>query len=302
MKTVALIFREKRYRNRMLDALKKELPREWSVAGFEEVKELFDWKEKERLRVIIVEAEYPEGEEKNAIRNFAERTDTSLLWLVEDGTELEFNQIFRYQPIDQVAEAVLEAGRRMERKEIANGKKSMNASRFYGIWPVAGGSGGTRAAFDLAKHLAYSKKTLFLCLDPTPGLPEDVTEGEGDVSELIYLLREYGSDWIRRAHECTRGGGGFCYISGVFGLSDLGLFGEEEAENFIRGAEALEYAYVVIDFGITSAGNGVLLERCDVIYTVGEENKRKWKSFERQAEAEGLLHRIKPFSECEAVG
>lgn len=299
MKVVTLIFQEKRYRNRMVDALQRELPREWVVAGFDTIESLLDWSERRRVRVIIIEDAYPEEAELERLREYAEMTDTSLLWLTEEREELEYNQIFRYQPIDQVAVAVLEAGKRMDRKENIFGKRPAYACHFYGIWPVSGGSGATKTAYTLARRLAMNNKTLFLCLDPTPGLPEEITEGEGDVSELIYLLREYGENWVTREEQCTRGGGGFYYISGFAGLSDLSLLGEAEVDAFVQGTELLDYWNVVIDFGSVCGGNVELLRRCDTIYAVGDSSGRKWNSFKRQAEVEGIFHRVKSFEESE---
>ncbi len=301
MKVVTLIFREKRYRNRMVEALQKALPREWVVAGFETIESMLNWSERRRVRVIIVEDAYPDGEESEHLRRYAEDTDTSLLWLKEDREDLEYNQIFRYQPIDQVAEAVLDAGKRMDRKENILGKRPPNGCNFYGVWSVSGGSGATQTAYGLARRLAVRNKTLFLCLDPTPGLPEEITEGEGDVSELIYLLREYGENWVDKEDQCTRGGGGFYYISGLVGLSDLSLFGEAEVEALIQGIQLLGYWNVVIDFGSVCGAHVELLRRCDIIYAVGDSRGRKWISFKRQAEVEGIFNRVKRFEESEMV-
>ncbi len=301
MKTLALIFQEKKYRNRMMDALQRELPGEWTVAGFETPESLMTWAENNALQVIIMEEDYPAIQSITHLQSFAEERDIPVLWLTKSREELANSQIFMYQAIDQVAQEVLGASARKDRKTRVMETAEPAYCTFYGCWPVEGGCGTTKEACALARRLS-GKKTLLLCLDPTPGLPEDCPEQEGGVSELIYLLREYGEDWIDKEELCVRVNSSLHCISGVTCLSDLGLFGEREIAEFICGVEILGYRNVVVDFGSICTGTAQLLSRCDVIYPIGAREGKKWRSFERQAFAEGIAERIGWIEEREKAG
>ncbi len=292
MKTVAIIYGDRRFGERMALALERELGDEWSMAAFADVREYEAWKEHGKTRVLLVEE----------AQLFDEQTEKRLLLLHEGrvpvirlttGKQAEEGEaLFVYQSVEGIVAAIVTAERRPHEKAGVLREERVRQKRIYGVWPVSGGSGATGQAYRIAKELALTDNTLFLCLDPNPGFPEEVTEGREDVSELIYLLREYGPIWREQEENCVRGGGGFYYISGFFEPGDAALFGDEQARYFLSGFEDSDYWNLVIDFGCLPAGAGTLLRSCDTIYATGTEQERKWRSFERQMRNAELSERV----------
>ena len=284
MKKLILICQNISYLKQLTDVLPKYLSREWTVSGFERKEESPEVKG----TAAVVLAEVP-AEDRVV---FARRWEGStLLWLTNMKTGAE-NEVFMYGTVSSIAEKVCEACD-------GSGKRSLREPdgqelRVHGYAASEGGCGCTTEAYRKAVLMAASGKTAFLCMDRTPGIAE-LPDQDGGVSELVYLLQEYGKSWTEHMKYCAKSTGALTVFAGVRRTDDTALFRESESEAFLAGLREKEYRNLIIDFG--TGGTEDLMTRCDVIWSCGGRNKEKLKALERQAESGGFRDRLRPVKE-----
>lgn len=284
MKKLVVICQNISYLKQLTDVLPKYLPREWTVSGYEKKEEFPGVKG----TAAVVLADVPKEERGT----FAQRCkDCALLWLTGEMTGAE-NEVFMYGTVSSLAEKVCEAcdgpGKKVLRE--TEGQEL----RVQGYAASEGGCGCTTEAYRKAVLMAAAGKTAFLCMNRTPGIAE-LPEQDGGVSELVYLLQEYGKSWTEHMKYCAKSTGALTVFAGVRRADDTALFKEEESEAFLAGLREKEYRNLIIDFG--TGGTEDLMMRCDVIWSCGGRNKEKLKALERQAEGGGFRDRLRPVKE-----
>lgn len=284
MKKLVVICQNISYLKQLTDVLPKYLPREWTVAGYEK-KEDFP-AAKGTVTAVLGQVE---AEQREAFA--AKCAGSTMLWLSET-KNCSDEEVFMYSTVSSIAERVCSACD-------VSGKLSVREAgetvlKVQGYAASEGGCGCTTEAYRKAVLMAASGKTAFLSMDRTPGISE-LPAADGGVSELVYLLKEYGHSWTEHMQYCAKPVGALTVFAGVRRMDDVTLFGEEEAEAFLWGLGEKEYRNLVIDFG--TGGTEHLLGRCDVIWSCGGRNREKLRALERQAEYGGFRDRLRPVGE-----
>lgn len=292
MKKLVVICQNISYLKQLMDVFPKYFSREWTVAGYENEEEI----RAGRGGVTAVLAQVPE-ENRSA---FAGRWEGSTVLWLSDRKECKADEVFMYSTISAIAERVQQACDGPDGPAVRD--TGEQALKVLGFAAAEGGCGCTTEAYRKAVLMAAAGKTAFLSMNRTPGIAE-LPEQDGGVSELVYLLQEYGKSWTDHMKYCSKPIGALTVFSGVRRMDDASLFGEEEAKAFLTGLREKEYRNLIIDFG--TGGTEELLTRCDVIWSCGGKNKEKLRALERQAEYGGFRDRLRPvgdFTEEKADG
>lgn len=283
MKKLVVICQNISYLKQLTDVLPKYLPREWTVAGYEKQEDF-----PASVKAVAVLAQVSD-KERGAFA--AKCAGSTVLWLSETKTSLD-DEIFMYSTVSSIAERVCSAcdvSGKLPAREAGE-----TVLKVQGYTASEGGCGCTTEAYRKAVLMAASGKTAFLSMNRTPGIAE-LPEQEGGVSELVYLLKEYGRSWTDHMKYCGKPIGALTVFAGVRRMDDVSQFGGEEAEAFLYGLWEKEYRNLIIDFG--TGGTEELLGRCDVIWSCGGRNKEKLRALERQAEYGGFRDRLRPVGE-----
>lgn len=286
MKMIAVICQKTSYLNQLVETIPKHLPREWTVAGYE-TREEFEHQDG-WFRVILAQLREEEREE---FRENYSRNGTAVLWLT-DVEERGEDEVFMYQTVSALAERVLR--KVSEPAELPVAAEAESILHIFGYLAAEGGSGCTTEAYRKAVRLSDGEKTVFLSLDYAPGLRE-MPMKRGGVSELVYLLKEYGEKWTEHMEICAAVKDKLTVIAGSERFGDAAELRCEESEAFVSGLKESGCRNLVIDFG--TAGNEELLSGCDVIFFCGGGNEEKKKALEQQAENGGFRDRLCPVRE-----
>ena len=281
MKKLAVICLKTLYLKQLTESLPKYLSRDWTIAGYGSAEEFRDAK---GVPTVILAT----AEQKDRAAFSETWKDSTVLWLTEHEACAK-GEVFMYQSVSSIAERIREACEAEGRS--APGIEAGQVLRVHGYAASEGGCGCTTEAYRRAVLMAASGKTAFLCMNRTPGLTE-IPAMEGGVSELVYLLQEYGKSWTDHIRHCGKAVGALTVFAGVSRAGDEALFREEESESFIAGLREKEYRNLVIDFG--TGGTEELISRCDIIWSCGGSNREKQKALERQAEQGGFRNRLRP--------
>lgn len=302
MKKLIVICQNTSYLERFTDTIPKYLPRDWSVGGYETLEEYERHEQQELTAIAEQNGRTPTGDsvsiqkglllaqvaeqKREDIRKRLLGSGMAVLWLTES-EEQSGEEIFMYRPAPIIATRIIQACRE-GKPDMA---KNEEGFRVIGYVGSEGGAGCTTEAYRQAVALSMKRETSFLCLDQAPGLRE-LSEFRSGVSELVYLLREYGSTWSKQFENCAGQVGALTVFAGVEHLGDASMLGDSEVEAFLSGMKEMDYGNVVIDFGTN--GSEVLLSRCDVIYFCGGRNEEKRKILEMQAANGGFRNRLHP--------
>ena len=204
--------------------------------------------------------------------------------------------VFLFQPVDQI---LARLGEVIGTAPKVVGEPATAAEcRCTGVITLDG-TNSSATALQLARRFAVKSKTILLCVNPWPEGGRDWKPAESDVSELLYLLKEYGRDWYRHERFCLRAAGNVKIISGYSCFSDYGQFADEDAEAFIAGLEGAGYEALIIDFG--ASPHPVLAENCEELYVVGSRSGERYSTLERMLREDGLEDRLRP-ADAAAVG
>ena len=293
MKTIAIVYPDGRYLERLTLAMHKCLPEGYAAAGFSSEQEFSAWDEHVRVKALLLYEETGGGDSSgNRERLLSEMSGRKIpVWLLTTEKERgeEPGYLFLYQPVDRLLERLGEifgSTPKVIREEV-----SPKECRCKGVISLDG-PGSSACAMQIARRSAVQGKTLLLCVNPWPDGVRDWKPGESDVSELLYLLKEYGSEWYLHERFCLRSSGNVKAISGYTCFSDYGQFTEEDAASFLAGLESAGYSSLVVDFG--ASPQPVLAENCEELYVVGSCSGERYATLERMLREEGMAERLRP--------
>ena len=330
MKTIAIVYPDRRYLERLTMEMQRGLPEGYTAAGFASVGEFAAWDEHVRVKALLLCEDVLQGEgfgknvtfgrgagsaqweatepkKPSGMDDPAERRQRVLsemngrkipVWLLtaEKDRGEEPGYVFLFQPVDQI---LARLGEVIGTAPKVVGEPATAAEcRCTGVITLDG-TNSSATALQLARRSAVKSKTILLCVNPWPEGGRDWKPAESDVSELLYLLKEYGRDWYRHERFCLRAAGNVKIISGYSCFSDYGQFADEDAEAFIAGLEGAGYEALIIDFG--ASPHPVLAENCEELYVVGSRSGERYSTLERMLREDGLEDRLRP-AEAAAVG
>ncbi|MGN0166315.1 MAG: hypothetical protein ACI39R_09055 [Lachnospiraceae bacterium] len=237
----------------------------YRVISFYDIPDYLQFKDSGHIHVLLL------GEELKA--SFIKDDEDAVFILTEENKAGE-NTIYKYQSLEITV------------KELAYmlygaGEKSEPGRRF-GIKAVMGGKGGsgtTTFALTLAGVLGLERNVLFISLDPFACMPADMEASDGDLGELIYCLKAGKEGYIP---EVIRHGRSFDYLYGVLTFEDLNAFGKAEMRSFLSGlSRDGRYNLVVFDMGNMPPCAGVVLEKSETVYLVGEDGESAEEQLKR---------------------
>lgn len=300
MKTIAIIAPDPRYLERLTLTMQKGVPEGFAAAGFSSVREFEAWEDHIRVKALLLWEETCGGDtsetRERVLAELAGRRIPVWTLTTEWERDKEPGYVFAYQPVDQMLRLLGEV--LGTAPKVVKEPAERTECRCTGVLALDGASSSVYA-MQIAKRYAVAGKTLLLCVNPWPDATRDWKPGESDVSELLYLLKEYGSEWHRHERFCLRSAGNVKIISGYTCFSDYGQFTEEDAQAFLAGVEAVGYAALVIDFG--ASPQPALAENCESLYVVGSRSGERFATLERMLREEGLAERLRT-AETSAAG
>lgn len=293
MKTIAIIYHGRKHLERLTLALRKQLPEGYEVAGFVSASEFLSWDGHGRVKALLLSEESGTPEEKEKLTAMISARKIPLWNLSEDADLAEEpGQMFLYQPIDRMAERLRESlGGNPSGAKAAEPQKT--ECTCVGVIAL-GAENSTACAMRIAREHAVRNKTVLLCVNPWPEESKDWKPGESDMSELLYLLKEYGSSWYQHEKFCLRSAGNVKVISGYSCFTDYGQFAEEDAEALFAGLEAAGYDCLVVDFGASPQPS--LAVNCEKLYVLGTGIGGRYAVLERMLREEGIAERLHPAS------
>ncbi|GEM_PF-3535985 len=292
MKTIAIVYPDGRYLERLTLAMQKDLPEGFSAAGFTSAGEFAAWEEHIRVKALLLYEEVCEGDSgqdrDQLLEEMAGRRIPVWLLTTERERGEEPGYVFLYQPVDHFLNCLAEV--LGNAPKVKSEEHLPTECRLIGVIALDGES-STAYAMQLARQCAVRGKTLLLCVNPWPDGGRDWKPGESDVSELLYLLKEYGAEWHKRERFCVRSVGNVKLISGYSCFSDYGQFTEEDASAFLAGLEAAGCTALVVDFG--SSPQPTLAENCEELHVAGNPSGERYAALERMLREEGLAERLR---------
>lgn len=267
----------------------------YRVIPFYDVTDYLQFKDSHDVDVLLMD----EGLEQDVCIAAEGRT----FLLTEEKRDNE-NTVFKYQSLEITV-------KELSFKLYAAGSEDAPKNNRFRILAVAsgrGGSGVTTFALTLAGVLGRKQNVLFVSLDPFAQLPPDIEAGNGELGELIYGLnagktgknpggfsirtqggvpesgkgiRYPGSDFSRISG-CIHHGRNFDHVSGVLTFEDLCYFGREEMRNLLAWlSNDGRYKTIIFDMGNFPLCSGVVLEKSEKIYLLGEQNSVAEEQIER---------------------
>ena len=318
MKTIAIVYPDGRYLERLTMEMQRGLPDGYTAARFTSIGEFAVWDEHVRIRALLIYEEVLQGdvtEQKpvagqetravqkentgNRERLLSEMNGRKIpVWLLTAEKERgeEPGYVFLFQPVDQLLSRLGEV--LGTAPKVVGESASTAECRCTGVIALDG-TGSTATALQLARRSAVKSKTILLCINPWPDGGRDWKPAESDVSELLYLLKEYGRDWYKHERFCLRAAGNVRIVSGYSCFTDYGQFTDEDAEAFLSGLEGAGYEALVIDFG--ASPHPVLAENCEELYVTGNRSGDRYATLERMLREDGLEDRLR-LAETAAVG
>jgi len=152
-----------------------------------------------------------------------------------------------------------------------------------------GGCGVTSLAAAFAGEMGRKMRTVLVSFDLYPGV---IGRGR-ELSEVLYLIREYGSEWAERAEVWSRPlrtrllgdlgrdelWSGARVISGLAGPEDLWEWNDTAWELFFTGLGKCGVEAVVVDFGAGIMAQQKLFRAADRWIVVGESGNEKVKQW-----------------------
>ncbi len=286
--------------HRLADTLCRGQFREWQAACFPNLSDFFAWEGSTDATLMLIDEAL---QEEWYQADYRKEGSVVCAWLREEAVSDEDDTgIFMYQPAEQIAEHLMTCFQRGSgiRRNCRKGENpckpppegthfpedtgragETEAVYVYGICSPCGGVGTTGLAWNLAKELSKRGQTLFLSLDPYPGLPEPLRRSQG-ASELLYLLKEYKERWTPRKESAFVRIGQLDAAAGMADSIDLRQWGAEEWTCLLNGLSCENYRYLAVDFGQICSAREFLVNSCNRVIVIGDKNDSKVVSWKRK--------------------
>lgn len=302
-RVLGIVCRQTAYTERLSEELCKEEFREWQLATFTSLSEFVQWEGSTAVRLLLLDESFFD-EWQRLMEDGVQMP--FCVWLTEDTEALErIPGIFMYQSAEQIGRQLSEiyqkqvqekrpselpgtSGRTLvpqtnetsfEEAPEQGAPEETGGISIIGVLSPCGGAGVTGFALACGKELARKGTVLFLSLDPYPGLPAE----SQSVSELLYLLREYGAGWVEQREQCIRQQGRLGIVAGMADGSDLWELGTSEWNSFLEGLrQSGAFSFLVMDCGAGCAAREAILRECDCLFLLGEEDSPKIALWKRQ--------------------
>lgn len=285
-KALGIVCRQEEYTKRLCEELCRGEFRDWQLAAFTSLPDFYRWDEKEDVAVLLLEEHFFSEWEAASEASFCK---TLVIWLSEDKEACLYTPwIFMYQSSEQISRRLSALFREQTAKkfpEVSEVRKEGAAPEpeglsVIGVLSPCGGMGVTSFSYACAKELVKQGTTVFLSLDPYTGL-SDVPKDARSLSELMYLLHEYGADWTAHKEHCVHRQGRLEIIAGMADASDLWELGKKQWKDFLSGLRQCSgISFLVIDCAAGCMAREDVLEACGRLFLLGEEGSLKveqWK-------------------------
>ena len=298
MKTIAILCEDRTYLERLVPAMQRALPAEYSVEGYASAEEFGKREGSRPIKAVLYTSGIGTAEEISSLRERMAGRRVPVWNLTEDPALSETEgMLFRYQPADRMVPVILRPQEAEERGTAV--PETLSECRCYGVVALSG-ENSTAYAMALAKSQGGRTGTVVLCLSPWPESCKEWKPGENDVSELTYLLKEHGAEWYRKAVCCMRDAGPVKVIGGYTRLSDFLQITEKDADAFFEGLKAGGYGCLIVD--LAGIPLPVWAERCDEIHVLGSVTGERFRSLERMLREEEMADRLRRVVSAEAAG
>lgn len=216
--------------------------------------------EKEKVDMILVRKNMwkEEYEEKNGIVLCDSLMDTpeNISW------------IYKYQSARTIGQEIMDSyAKRTDTKVICSNKKIK--TDILAVFPVGDDSLGTIFAWELAKVLGRSKRTLYVNLKSFSGMRSKLGgDWREDLSDCIYFLRKGEGNIAVKLQALIRQEEGIFSLPPAWSEEDISSVSKEEWRQLLGAiTQGLSYERVVLDLSEAAAGFSFWLEECDYIFT-----------------------------------
>ena len=243
---------------------------EYSVRSFYSPSDYLMFRDENMVSVLLADEE--------SLKNIPGEGESS--FLLSSVKDPDSKGIYMYQAFDLIVRELLF---KLHDKKAGNVKGSRALSVFAAA-SGRGGSGVSTLSLCLARAMKQEGNTLFISLDPfyEPPCGNNGREN-GRLSELIVELRLQKNLWMDEAERFIRHGRDFDFISGVYSYEDLYFLGREEMRLLFSGLSAdARYKNVVFDLGFLPPGSGVIAEKCEKLYVIGDEKEDAGRRLKEQ--------------------
>ena len=307
MKRIVIIYHEKRYLDRLTEQIRRWLPEDYTAAGYLSVQSYEERNDSEDVRAVLMEETKEDYGER--LKKWANQ-DIKVWFLTENrDREQDPGMLYVYRPAREFAEKLSVLWKKPVTRIREEETGYAEDCRCVGVMTVDGES-STEFAGRQAKAYAQNGKTLFLCLNPWAKLykgkerkdserlsagRQPVSGYECGVSELFYMLKEYGEDWYSFDKLCGKIENNVRTIGGYRCLSDIRCFGKTEVAALQSGLKKGGYRSFVVDFGDSPISE--LAEICDDLYLLGDRQSDHFAEAERLLATEGMAERIRSANE-----
>lgn len=203
------------------------------------------------------------------------------------------NYIYRYQAIGEIYQKI--TGVVTEVKALGNGlqeiKRNKSSFRMLGVYNPVHGNGQTTFARGLAKIIGKTEdKVFYLNLEEFVDEIEKIrnreilTEGKGDLGDLIYYLKQNADQAKDQIHTLVHQGKYYDTIAPMPLTSELCSVQYKEWLRVMDILKVCEYTTVVFDLHSCVQGYLEILESCDKLYVpqlTSYMNHQKYNNYQR---------------------
>jgi len=236
-----------------------------------------------------------------------------VILLSEDDKEdnnLEFYQIFKYQPAQELVKEVLSCIAENDKIPFVRSMVVSRTVEFLGVYAPFGGGGVTEYALSMAKELAKHNRALFISLEPFQGLDFLFTDGKDEhetayrgMSEIIFYLKQRKEKLALKLETVIFSLDGLDYILAVEDYRDLHSLNCMDMQNLLEVISGqTEYEKVIFDIGFFGEAPLYLMEQCSRLYmpnAITKQQLSKQRAFQRLLLREGKDTLIQAFQTIE---
>lgn len=229
------------------------------VMPFFDEADYLQFKDANQVRVLLADEEL---EQSPCISG-----EQRIFYLTEERCSGE-DRIFKYQSLEATVRELA-----FKLYGAADEARSDKACSLKAVMSGKGGCGVTVFSIMLAGILGKERQALLVSLDAFAEFPPDFEGGNGELSELIYMLKLGRSFPGEQERRYLRHAKDFDYIAGVLNFEDINSFGKDEMKRFLADISADgRYKSVIFDLGRLPPCAETVLEKCETIYLIGDEN------------------------------
>lgn len=306
----AVCDREERYVERLTEHFKRKQGIPFEVLAFTEEEAFWRFEEKNKVEFLMIESEMVNGER---LKNF----QGCVVILSEETVKsemLQYHMIGKYQSCDQIFGEMMriyyEQGQQEGRVDRPM-RLLKKETQLFAVYSPVKRCGKTGFALTLGQILAEERPTLYLNLETIAGFaPDGKMEGEGDISDLIYLFRQDRSNFLYQLGRITKKIRDLDYIPAGIGWDLARVKTEEWIEMVKEIFQYSTYEVMILDFDENVGDLPLFLSFCTRIFMpiLEEETaKRKVTQYEeliqrsRNTEIFEKTEKIKlpVFTECD---